>query len=289
MINYLNLIQNIKQTGKFKQDRTNTGTFSLFGAQTRYDLRQGFPLLTTKKMAWNAIVTELLWFLKGDTNIKFLVDHNVSIWNEWPYEVFKKSAHFQGQTLKEFAQLIKSDAAFAAQHGNLGPVYGKQWRNFGGVDQIASVIEMIKTNPQSRRLIVSAWNVPEIEHMLLPPCHSFFQFYVSQDNELSLQLYQRSADLFLGVPFNIASYSLLLMMVAHVTNLKVGEFIHTIGDAHIYANHLEQIDLQLTRVPHALPQVELNADIKNIFEFTHADIKLVNYVHHDKITAKVAV
>lgn len=240
-------------------------------------------------MAWKAICHELLWFLKGDTNIKYLVDNNVNIWNEWPYEIFKKSNDYQGESLKEFAQKIKEDSSFAQKYGELGPVYGKQWRDFFGVDQISQVINDIKNNPTSRRLIVSAWNVAQIDKMALPPCHAFFQFYVNDNNELSLHLYQRSGDMFLGVPFNIASYSLLLSMVAQVTNLKVGEFIHTIGDAHIYSNHIDQVNTQLERAPYKLPKLILNKNIKNIFDFTFEDIELENYISHETIKAKVAV
>ncbi|MCU4706601.1 thymidylate synthase [Mycoplasma sp. CSL7503-lung] len=289
MKQYLELLNLVKEEGLNKDDRTNTGTISYFGVQSRYNLKEGFPLLTTKKMAWKAIVIELLWFLKGDTNIKFLVDNNVNIWNEWPYEDFKKSNDFKGETLKEFIQKIKEDEEFATKHGNLGPVYGKQWRDFLGVDQISNLINDIKKNPYSRRHIVSAWNPLEVKDMALPPCHTLFQFYVNKNNELSLQLYQRSGDLFLGVPFNIASYSLLLSMVAHVTNLKVGEFVHTIGDAHIYSNHVEQVNEQLNRQPLKLPKLVLNKSIDNIFDFTFEDIKLEDYEHLPTIKAKVAV
>ncbi|QKT05531.1 thymidylate synthase [Mycoplasma sp. OR1901] len=289
MKQYLELLNLVKEQGLNKEDRTNTGTISYFGVQTRYDLKNGFPLITTKKMAWKAIVIELLWFLKGETNIKYLVDNNVNIWNEWPYEDFKKSPDFKGETLKEFIQKIKDDENFAMKHGNLGPVYGKQWRNFLGVDQIKNLINDIKKNPYSRRHIVSAWNPLEVKEMALPPCHTLFQFYVNKNDELSLQLYQRSGDLFLGVPFNIASYSLLLSMVAHVTNLKVGEFVNTIGDAHIYSNHIEQVNEQLSRTPLKLPKLVLNKSIDDIFDFTFEDIKLENYEHLDPIKAKVAV
>ncbi|WP_027122315.1 thymidylate synthase [[Mycoplasma] imitans] len=289
MKTYLNLLQKVLSKGEVKKDRTNTGTISYFGTQARYDLREGFPLLTTKKMAWKSICYELLWFLKGDTNIKFLVDHNVNIWNEWPYEIFKKSSDFKGESLQEYVEKIKTDDKFAKQHGKLGPVYGKQWRDFNGVDQIELVINEIKTNPYSRRLIVSAWNPPEVKDMALPPCHSFFQFFVNKDNEISLQLYQRSGDMFLGVPFNIASYSLMLLMVAQVTGLKPAEFIHTIGDTHIYSNHVEQVKTQLQREPKKLPKVVLNPNIKNIFDFKFEDITLEDYEHHEPIKAKVAV
>ncbi|QJR44330.1 thymidylate synthase [Mycoplasma miroungirhinis] len=289
MREYLELLKLVKEKGIEKTDRTNTGTISYFGTQTRYDLKKGFPLLTTKKMAWKSIVIELLWFLKGDTNIKFLVDNNVNIWNEWPYEHFQKSSNYKGETIEEFITKIRENDAFANEFGNLGPVYGKQWRDFFGVDQVTNLIQDIKNNPYSRRHIISAWNPAEINKMMLPPCHSFFQFYVNKNDELSLQLYQRSGDLFLGVPFNIASYSLLLMMVAHVCNLKVGEFVHTIGDTHIYSNHIDQVNLQLTRTPKKLPTVKLNSHIKNIFDFTFEDIQLENYDYWPTIKAKVAV
>lgn len=289
MKQYLDLLAKVLNEGIEKKDRTGTGTISLFGTQTRYDLRKGFPLLTTKKMAWKSIVHELLWFLKGDTNIKYLVDHNVKIWNEWPYEIFKNSKDYQNETIDEFIERIKTDEKFAKKYGDLGPVYGKQWRDFNGVDQIKNLIEKIKKNPYSRRLIVSAWNPTDVDKMALPPCHSLFQFYVNKNNELSLQLYQRSADLFLGVPFNIASYSLLLSMVAHVCNLEVGEFIHTTGDTHIYSNHVEQVKEQLSRKPKKLPTLKLNKNIKNIFDFTIDDIELVDYECYPSIKAKVAV
>ncbi|QGZ97988.1 thymidylate synthase [Mycoplasma sp. NEAQ87857] len=289
MQEYLKLLKNVKDNGIKKEDRTGVGTISVFGTQTRYDLRKGFPLLTTKKMAWKAICYELLWFIKGDTNIKYLVDHNVNIWNEWPYEIYKKSKDYKNETLKEFVQKIKDDEEFAKKYGELGPVYGKQWRNFMGYDQLSEIIKQIQLNPFSRRLIISAWNPLEVDQMALPPCHSFFQFYVNKDMELSLQLYQRSGDLFLGVPFNIASYSLLLSMVAQVCGLKVGEFVHTIGDTHIYLNHLEQVDLQLSRQPLKLPKLVLNPKIKNIFDFTFEDIELEGYESHSTIKAEVAV
>lgn len=289
MKQYLDLLAKVLNEGIEKKDRTGTGTISLFGTQTRYNLHKGFPLLTTKKMAWKSIVHELLWFLKGDTNIKYLVDHNVKIWNEWPYEIFKNSKDYQNETIDEFIERIKTDEKFAKKYGDLGPVYGKQWRDFNGVDQIKNLIEKIKKNPYSRRLIVSAWNPADVDKMALPPCHSLFQFYVNKNNELSLQLYQRSADLFLGVPFNIASYSLLLSMVAHVCNLEVGEFIHTTGDTHIYSNHVEQVKEQLSRKPKKLPTLKLNKNIKNIFDFTIDDIELVDYECYPSIKAKVAV
>ncbi|NQZ29447.1 MAG: thymidylate synthase [Mycoplasmatales bacterium] len=288
MKQYLTLMEEVLKSGSKKGDRTGTGTISKFGTQRRYDLTEGFPLLTTKKVFWKAVVHELLWFINGDTNIKYLVDNGVRIWNEWPYESFKKNPEYKNETQAEFIEKIKSDEKFAKKFGELGPVYGKQWRNFEGVDQLKNVIEQIKTNPNSRRLIVSSWNPPYIESMALPPCHTFFQFFVN-NGELSLQLYQRSADVFLGVPFNIASYSLLLMMVAQVTGLKAKEFIHTTGDTHIYSNHINQVNEQLSRKPKTLPRVELNKDIKSLFDFTFNDIELHNYDPHPLIKGKVAV
>ncbi|MFI4955951.1 MAG: thymidylate synthase [Gammaproteobacteria bacterium] len=261
---YLNLMQHVMTHGVAKSDRTGTGTRSVFGYQMRFDLSEGFPLVTTKKTHMRSITHELLWFLKGDTNIQYLKDNRVSIWDEW-----------------------------ADKDGNLGPVYGHQWRSWQAadgrvIDQISQVIEQIKTNPDSRRLIVSAWNVGEIDKMALPPCHCFFQFYVA-DGKLSCQLYQRSADIFLGVPFNIASYALLVLMVAQVTGLKPGEFVHTLGDAHLYDNHMEQTRLQLTRTPHPLPTMTLNPAVKNIFDFKFEDFTLTNYVCDAHISAPVAI
>jgi len=285
---YLDMCRDILENGSKKDDRTNTGTISIFGYQSRYNLEEGFPLLTTKKVFIKGIIHELLWFIKGDTNIKYLVDNNVRIWNEWPYEIFKKSADYNGESLEEFVKKIKEDDAFAKKHGDLGPVYGKQWRNFGGVDQIEKLINDIKTNPTSRRLIISAWNPSEVSNMALPPCHAFMQFYVN-DGKLSLQLYQRSADVFLGVPFNIASYSLFLMMVAQVTGLKPYEFVHTTGDTHIYLNHLDQINLQLSRETKKLPKMEINPEVKSIFDFKYEDFKLKDYDPHPAIRGVVAV
>ena len=301
MIQYLDLLRHVLEHGKFKADRTGTGTFSLFGAQTRFDLRENFPVLTTKKLHLRSIIYELLWFLRGDRNVRYLQDNKVTIWDEW-----------------------------ADERGDLGPVYGKQWRNWvktrsrprenldsfstqpslfdlgesngetivtpagprvrskHGIDQIATVIEQIKKNPDSRRLIVSAWNVADIDSMALPPCHALFQFYVS-DGELSCQLYQRSADIFLGVPFNIASYALLTLMVAQVCGLKPGDFVHTFGDLHLYANHVEQAKLQLSRGPRPLPQMKLNPAVKKIDDFKFEDFELVNYDPHPGIKAPIAV
>jgi thymidylate synthase len=264
MQQYLNLLQYILDNGVEKSDRTGTGTLSCFGYQMRFDLQNGFPLVTTKKLHLKSIIYELLWFLKGETNIAYLKEHDVRIWNEW-----------------------------ADEHGELGPVYGKQWRSWEGaddkvVDQVSDLIMQIKTNPDSRRLIISAWNVAELPKMALMPCHVLFQFYVAE-GKLSCQLYQRSADVFLGVPFNIASYALLTMMIAQVCNLEPGEFIHTFGDVHIYNNHMEQVKLQLGRTPHLLPTMKLNPSVKNIFDFQFEDFALENYQFHPAIKAPVAV
>ncbi len=288
MKQYLDLCRHVMTHGTEKADRTNTGTKSVFGYQMRFDLSEGFPLLTTKKVYLRAIIHELLWFIAGDTNIKYLVDNDVRIWNEWPYEKFKKSSEYQNETMDEFVQKIKTDDAFAQKHGNLGPVYGAQWRNFNGVDQLMEVIRQIKHNPDSRRIILSAWNPKDLPEMALPPCHTFMQFYVNQ-GELSLQLYQRSGDIFLGIPFNIASYSLFLMMVAQVTGLKPSTFVHTIGDAHIYSNHFDQINLQLTRTPRALPKMKINPNVKNITDFKFEDFELVDYNPYPAIKGVVAV
>ena len=264
MKQYLDLLSHILENGNEKTDRTGTGTKSVFGYQMRFDLQKGFPLLTTKKLHTRSIFHELLWFLKGDTNIKYLHDNKVTIWDEW-----------------------------ADENGDLGPVYGKQWRAWQGADgkitdQISQLIHQIKNTPDSRRMLVSAWNVGEVEQMALPPCHIVFQFYVA-NNKLSCQLYQRSADVFLGVPFNIASYALLTEMIAQVCGLEAGEFIHTLGDAHLYLNHLDQARLQLSRMPYELPKLVLNPEVKDIFEFTYEDIKIENYVSHPHIKAEVAV
>lgn len=285
---YLELCQHVLDHGTFKMDRTKTGTYSVFGYQMRYNLEDGFPLLTTKKVHLKSIIHELLWFIKGDTNIKYLVDHDVRIWNEWPYEAFKRSSDYQGESMDDYIQKIKTDAEFAKNHGDLGPVYGAQWRNFNGVDQLQFILDEIKNNPNSRRMILSAWNPAEIKHMALPPCHTLIQFYVA-DGKLSLQLYQRSADIFLGVPFNIASYALLLMMVAQVTHLKPGEFVHTLGDAHIYQNHLDQVKLQLTRTPRKRPIMVLNPNVKSLFDFTFEDFELKEYDPYPAIKGQVAI
>lgn len=285
---YLDLCSHVMKQGADKMDRTKTGTKSVFGYQMRFDLSEGFPLLTTKKVHLKSVIHELLWFIKGDTNIKYLVDNGVRIWNEWPYAVYQKSVDYQNEDLKSFVKKIKEDTEFAQKHGDLGPVYGAQWRNFNGVDQIKFLIDELKSNPNSRRMIISAWNPAEINNMALPPCHTLIQFYLA-DNKLSLQLYQRSADIFLGLPFNIASYALFLMMVAQVTGYEVGEFVHTLGDAHIYSNHFEQIELQLSRVPRSLPTMKINANVKNIEDFTFDDFELINYNPYDAIKGEVAI
>lgn len=264
MRQYLDLMQHVMDNGVRKEDRTGTGTLSVFGHQMRFDLSEGFPVVTTKKLHLRSIIHELLWFLKGDTNIKYLHDNGVTIWDEW-----------------------------ADENGDLGPIYGYQWRswptpNGGYIDQISQVLNQIKTNPDSRRIIVSAWNVGEIENMALPPCHAFFQFYVA-DGKLSCQLYQRSADIFLGVPFNIASYALLTMMMAQVTGYEAGDFIHTLGDAHLYSNHLEQTQLQLSRDPYPLPVMKINPEVKDLFDFRYEDFELIGYECHPGIKAPVAV
>ncbi|BCR35948.1 thymidylate synthase [Mariniplasma anaerobium] len=285
---YLDLCKHVMEHGTLKMDRTKTGTKSVFGYQMRFDLSEGFPLLTTKKVHLKSIIHELLWFISGDTNIKYLVENNVKIWNDWPFKAFKKSADYHNETMDEYVQMIKNDADFAAKYGDLGPVYGAQWRNFNGVDQIQYILDELKNNPNSRRMILSAWNPSEIKDMALPPCHTLIQFYVA-DGKLSLQLYQRSADIFLGVPFNIASYALLLMMVAQVTNLELGEFVHTLGDAHIYVNHFEQIQLQLSRETRKLPIMDINKDVKSLFDFKFSDFTLKDYNPHPRIKGKVAV
>ena len=288
MKQYLDLCKSVLENGIRKEDRTGTGTISYFGRQMRFNLSEGFPLLTTKRVHLKSIIHELLWFISGDTNIKYLVDNDVRIWNDWPYAAYQKSDEFQGETIEEFAAKVKESDEFAEKWGKLGPVYGKQWRNFSGVDQLDNLINQIKTNPTSRRLIISAWNPGEIDQMALPPCHCFMQFYVN-DGKLSCQLYQRSADIFLGVPFNIASYSLFTMMIAQVTGLGLGDFVHTIGDAHIYLNHLEQIDKQLKREPRSLPKMIINPEVKSIYDFKFEDFELVDYNPHKGIKGKVAV
>ena len=288
MKQYLDLIRKVLNEGTKKEDRTGTGTISYFGYQMRFNLEDGFPLVTTKKVHLKSIIHELLWFIHGDTNIKYLVENGVSIWNDWPYKKYSESKEYQGESMEEFVEKIKNNDEFATKWGDLGPVYGKQWRNFDGVDQLKNIIEEIKKNPDSRRLIVSSWNPKEVPNMALPPCHSLYQFYVI-DGKLSLQLYQRSGDIFLGIPFNIASYALLLMMVAKVTGLKPGTFVHTIGDAHIYLNHIEQVNLQLSREPFPLPKMIIHRDTDNIEDFKYEDFELVDYQCHERIKGAVAV
>lgn len=288
MKQYLDLCKTILEEGIRKEDRTGTGTISYFGYQMRFDLSKGFPLLTTKKVHLKSIIHELLWFISGDTNIKYLVDNGVRIWNEWPFAIYQKSVEYLGETQDEFVEKIKRSVEFAQKWGELGPVYGKQWRNFGGVDQLSELINQIKNNSTSRRLIISAWNPAEVEAMALPPCHCFMQFYVN-DGKLSCQLYQRSADVFLGVPFNIASYALFTMMIAQVTGLKLGTFVHTLGDAHIYSNHMEQIAEQLSREPRSLPTMVINSSKKNIEDFVFEDFELKDYNPHPAIKGIVAV
>lgn len=289
MEQYLNLCRHVMKHGYKKNDRTGTGTISIFGYQMRFDLAQGFPLLTTKKVHFPAIVHELLWFIAGDTNIEYLVKNNVRIWNEWPYKNYVKSKSYQNETLQEFVEKIKNDHQFALKFGDLGPVYGKQWRNFNGVDQLSELVTNLKNNPFSRRHILSAWNPSEINNMALPPCHTLIQFYVSDDKKLSCQLYQRSADIFLGVPFNIASYALLTIMLAQVCGYELGDFVHSLGDAHIYSNHINQINEQLQRRPKILPKLVANKNIKNLFDFQYHDFTLERYDPHPLITGKVAV
>jgi thymidylate synthase len=305
MRQYLDLLEDIKTNGVKKADRTGTGTISVFGRQLRFDLDEGFPAVTTKKLFMRGIIHELIWFLAGSTNIKYLVDNDVHIWDEWPYrhylmsqgkEVPASSSDEWKAGIKEFTEQIKADDKFAAKWGELGPVYGYQWRSWPTpdgkhIDQIKNVIEQIKANPDSRRHLVSAWNVADIDEMAkagIPPCHLLFQFYVA-DGKLSCQMYQRSADTFLGVPFNIASYALLTMMVAQVTGLKLGDFVHTFGDTHLYVNHMEQVDLQLSREPKPLPRMKINPKVKNIDDFKFEDFELVGYESHPAIWAPIAV
>lgn len=288
MKQYLELLKYIKANGQARENRTDTDTISVFGYQTSYDISESFPLLTTKKVYWKGVVAELLWFIKGDTNIKYLVDNDCNIWNDWPFEKFKKSPDYKNETNKEFAQRIKTDNEFAKKYGNLGPVYGKQWRDFNRVDQLKWLINEIKTNPNSRRLIISAWNPNDISKMALPPCHSLFQFYVN-NGKLSCQLYQRSGDAFLGIPFNIASYSLLTYIIAAYTGLKPGKFVHTIGDLHIYVNHMDQVNEQLTRTPKKLPKLIIKRIPNNIEDFNIDDFEIVDYDPYPTIKAKVAV
>lgn len=314
MRQYLDLLRHVYEQAIKKDDRTGVGTVSIFGYQMRFDLAKGFPLVTTKKVYLKAIIHELLWMLSGSTNIKYLVDNGISIWNEWPFQEYLKANGLEGEFPKYsdpwkeklvwFVEQIKTDDEFAETWGGIGPGYGFQWRNFGyrheqvpiafpeielpGIDQIAWAVNEIRGNPNSRRLIVSAWNPVDVPRMALPPCHCFFQFYVS-DGRLSCQMYIRSNDLFLGCPFNIAQYALLTMMVAQVCDLELGELVYTIGDAHIYLNHLDQVEEQLSREPYTLPVMKINPDVKDIFGFKYEDFELVGYEHHPHIKGAVAV
>lgn len=311
---YLNLGKHILENGNKKGDRTNTGTYSIFGHQMRFDLSDGFPLLTTKKVPFRLIASELLWFIKGDTNIRYLLENNNNIWNEWAFEGWINSNEYSGPDMQDFGirsqqdeafnksyqqqmelfkEKILQDDDFAHKFGDLGSVYGKQWRQWKTsqdetIDQLKEVIESIRNNPDSRRHIVSAWNPEDIPNMALPPCHTLFQFYVA-DGKLSCQLYQRSADVFLGVPFNIASYALLTYLIAHECNLEVGEFIHTLGDAHIYSNHVEQIKTQLSREIRPFPQLKINQEKGSIFDFELTDFEIIDYHPHPAIKAPIAV
>ena len=301
MIQYHNLMKFILDNGVEKMDRTGVGTRSIFGYQMRFNLSDGFPLLTTKRVHFKSILHELLWFIRGDTNIRYLVSNGVNIWNDWPYQNWLKETdqNVKYQTyspewranMKEFVEKIKEDDEFASKYGDLGPVYGRQWRNFGGVDQLAQLIDDLNNNAHSRRLIVSAWNPEDIPVMVksgLPPCHTLFQFYVA-DGKLSCQLYQRSADVFLGVPFNIASYALLTFMIAKVTGFEPGDFVHTFGDAHLYLNHFDQVNEQLSRDSYPLPNLIINDKASTLFDFLYEDFELRNYQHHPAIPAPVAV
>ncbi|MCM3224700.1 thymidylate synthase [Terribacillus saccharophilus] len=311
---YLDLCKYVLENGTKKEDRTGTGTVSVFGYQMRFDLQKGFPLLTTKKVPFRLIASELLWFLKGDTNIRYLLQHNNNIWNEWAFKNWVESAAYDGPDMTDFGrrslqddsfrktyetqmerfkQLILTDDSFSERFGHLGDVYGKQWRNWKttqgeSIDQLQDIIETIKKNPDSRRLIVSAWNPEDVPSMALPPCHTMFQFYVA-NNKLSCQLYQRSGDIFLGIPFNIASYSLLTHMIAKECGLEVGEFIHTIGDAHLYTNHLEQVETQLSRTPKALPTLQIKDSLHSVFDASMDDLEIIGYEPHPAIKAPVAV
>ena len=311
-LEYHNLLKLILETGKDKDDRTNTGTLSVFGHQMRFDLSKGFPLLTTKKVSFKLVATELIWFIRGDTNIRYLLEYNNNIWNEWAFLKWIESDEYMGPDMTDFGhralrdpefneqyreqlnifkEKILTDDDFMQRFGDLGNVYGKQWRQFETkdrvTDQLKEVMEQIKSNPQSRRHIVSAWNPGEIESMALPPCHTMFQFYVN-DNKLSCQLYQRSADVFLGVPFNIASYSLLTHLVARECGLEVGEFIHSMGDAHIYSNHIEAVETQLMRSSYEAPKLQINSD-KDIFNIEYEDLEIIDYTAHPAIKAPIAV
>ncbi|MFD2630638.1 thymidylate synthase [Oceanobacillus kapialis] len=311
---YLDLCKHILENGTKKEDRTNTGTYSVFGYQMRFDLQKGFPLLTTKKVPFRLIASELLWFIKGDTNIRYLLEHNNNIWNEWAFEKWVTSSDYNGPDMEDFGNRSQADEAFnkqyqeqmavfkenvlqddnfAAKYGSLGSVYGKQWRQWKTstdttIDQLKDVIMSIKHNPDSRRHIVSAWNPEDVPSMALPPCHTLFQFYVA-DGKLSCQLYQRSGDVFLGVPFNIASYALLTHLIAHECDLEVGEFVHTLGDAHIYLNHVEQVKTQLKREIRSMPKLEITGDKQSVFDFEMEDFAITNYNPHPSIKAPIAV
>jgi len=301
MQQYLELVKHIRDHGIKKEDRTGTGTVSIFGHQMRFNLAEGFPLVTSKKVHLKSILHELLWFIRGDTNIRYLIENGVGIWNDWPYQnwlretgqdkhLVKYSSEWRA-VMAEFTQQIITDQDFADKYGDLGPVYGKQWRNFGGVDQLSQLMSDLQSNPDSRRLIVSAWNPQDIPVMIksgLPPCHSLFQFYVVE-GRLSCQLYQRSADVFLGVPFNIASYAALTMMIAQVAGLKLGDFVHTFGDAHLYSNHMNQVDEMLSRSTFDLPTLQINPQVQSLFDFVYDDFELQNYQSHGPISAPVAV
>ena len=301
MQQYLELVKHIRDHGIRKEDRTGTGTVSIFGHQMRFNLADGFPLVTSKKVHLKSILHELLWFIRGDTNIRYLIENGVGIWNDWPYQnwlretgqdkhLVKYSSEWRA-VMAEFTQQIIADQDFADKYGDLGPVYGKQWRNFGVVDQLSQLMSDLQSNPDSRRLIVSAWNPQDIPVMIksgLPPCHSLFQFYVVE-GRLSCQLYQRSADVFLGVPFNIASYAALTMMIAQVAGLKLGDFVHTFGDAHLYSNHMNQVDEMLSRSTFDLPTLQINPQVQSLFDFVYDDFELQNYQSHGPISALVAV
>ena len=289
---YHDLIHRVLAEGVHKEDRTGTGTLSVFGHQMRFDLQAGFPMMTTKKLHLKSILHELIWFIRGETNIRYLCQNGVRIWDDWPFAKYKASGDFQGEDIRAFAERIAESSAFAEKWGELGPVYGHQWRSWpgpnGAVDQLKQVLEDLRRNPDSRRHIVSAWNPGYIDQMALPPCHAFFQFYVAE-GKLSCQLYQRSADIFLGVPFNIASYALLVHFMARDLGLGVGDFVHTLGDAHIYSNHIDQVKLQISREPRTLPTLWLNPDVTSLFDFTFDDVRLEGYDPHPHIAGAVAV
>ncbi len=290
MKQYLDLARYVLENGQVKKDRTGTGTISVFGYQFRCNLEEGFPLLTTKKVFYRGILGELLWIISGSTNIKPLVDQNIKIWNDWPYKAYTECSEYKGETMEEFIQKIKDDEEFAKKYGELGPVYGKQWRDFFGVDQLLNVEKSIKENPFSRRHIICAWNPKEVDSMALPPCHAFVQFYVSGDGKkLSCQLYQRSADIFLGVPFNIASYATLLYIMADVCHLEVGDFVHTFGDAHIYLDHVDVIKTQLERTPRKLPKLIIKNHHDSVVDYKMEDFEIVEYDPYPPLKGKVSV